>query len=161
LELLPGFQRNPQDLRSLYIRPAAIASAGLVAGGTSSTSLSRGPTNAAAAAAATNNQTSVTAVPTVGVAAARRVPLGAFSRVEMNSVPITVSHQGQFPVVTLSFNLAPGASLGDGVKAVNRVKDAVGLPAGIQTSFQGTAAAFEAALSNEVILILAALVTVY
>ena len=90
-----------------------------------------------------------------------QVPLSAFSRVELISVPITVNHQGQFPVVTFSFNLAPDASLGDAVNGVNRVKDELGLPASIQAAFQGTAQAFQASLANEWVLILAALVTVY
>src|SRR6185312_15305580 len=90
-----------------------------------------------------------------------QVPLSAFSHVETTSVPITVNHQGQFPVVTLSFNLAPNASLGDAIKAVNRVKTEIGMPASIQGAFQGTAEAFEASLANEPMLILAALVTVY
>jgi multidrug efflux pump len=87
--------------------------------------------------------------------------LSAFSEVKLSSAPITVSHQGQFPVVTLSFNLAPGASLGDAVKAVNTVKDEIGMPASIQGAFQGTAQAFTASLANEPVLILAALITVY
>src|SRR5207244_6683944 len=74
---------------------------------------------------------------------------------------LTVNHQGQFPVVTVSFNLAPGASLGDAVAAVNQVKQDLGMPASIQASFQGTAQAFQASLVNEPFLILAALVTVY
>ena len=90
-----------------------------------------------------------------------QIPLSAFTHVEMHSVPITISHQGQFPVVTLSFNLAPNVSLGDAIKAVNKTKDVSGLPPSIQAQFQGTAAAFENSLSNEWILILAALVTVY
>jgi multidrug efflux pump len=77
------------------------------------------------------------------------------------AVPITVNHQGQFPVITLSFNLSPTASLGDAVNAVNRVKDEIGLPPSIQAEFQGTAQAFQASLANEWVLILAALVTVY
>jgi multidrug efflux pump len=89
------------------------------------------------------------------------VPLGTFTRLESSNVPLTVNHQGQFPVVTVSFNLAPGASLGDAVIAVNQAKEEIGLPASIQTSFQGTAQAFQASLSNESPLILAALVTVY
>jgi len=89
------------------------------------------------------------------------VPLGTFTRLESSNVPLTVNHQGQFPVVTVSFNLAPGASLGDAVIAVNQAKKEIGLPASIQTSFQGTAQAFQASLSNESPLILAALVTVY
>ena len=72
-----------------------------------------------------------------------------------------MNHQGQFPVVTLSFNLAPGASLGEAVEAVNRVKDELGMPASIQAAFQGTAEAFQSSLSNEPILILAAVITVY
>jgi multidrug efflux pump len=81
--------------------------------------------------------------------------------VEETSAPITVNHQGQFPVVTLSFNLAPGASLGDAVKAVNQVKEKIGLPPSIQAGFQGTAQAFQASLSSEPLLILAAIITVY
>ena len=64
-------------------------------------------------------------------------------------MPITVNHQGQFPVVTLSFNLAPNASLGDAVTAVNKVKDELHLPASIQAQFQGTAQAFQTSLANE------------
>jgi multidrug efflux pump len=77
------------------------------------------------------------------------------------AVPITVNHQGQFPVITLSFNLAPNASLGDAVNAVNKVKDDLGLPPSIQASFQGTAQAFQASLANEWLLILAALAAEY
>jgi len=89
------------------------------------------------------------------------VPLAAFTHMEEMGAPITVNHQGQFPVVTLSFNLAPNASLGDAVKAVNKVKDKIGLPLSIQAEFQGMARAFQASLANELLLILAAIVTVY
>src|SRR5207253_11039665 len=70
-------------------------------------------------------------------------------------------HQGQFPVVTISFNLARGESLGAAVRAITQTKDELGLPPSIQADFQGTAEAFQASLSNEPLLILAALVTVY
>ncbi len=90
-----------------------------------------------------------------------QVPLSAFTRLEQTTVPLAINHQGQFPVVTLSFNLAPGASLGTAIDAVNRVRNDMHLPASVQTSFQGAAAAFEAALANEWILILAAVITVY
>ena len=90
-----------------------------------------------------------------------QVPLSAFTHLEQTTVPITVNHQGQFPVVTLSFNLAPGASLGDAVDAVNKVKQEIAMPASIQAAFQGTAQAFQASLANEPYLILAALITVY
>jgi multidrug efflux pump len=72
-----------------------------------------------------------------------------------------LNHQGQFPAVTLSFNLAPGASLGAAVNAVERARQELGLPPSIHATFQGTAAAFLRSLSNEPILILAALITVY
>jgi multidrug efflux pump len=79
----------------------------------------------------------------------------------MTAVPITINHQGQFPVITLSFNLAPKASLGDAIAAVTKAKNSLGMPASIQGAFQGTAAAFENSLTGEPMLILAALVTVY
>jgi len=80
---------------------------------------------------------------------------------ESTTAPITVNHQGQFPVVTLSFNLAANGSLGEAVKAVTRVKNELGMPASIQAQFQGSAASFESSLANEPMLILAALITVY
>jgi multidrug efflux pump len=75
--------------------------------------------------------------------------------------PLSINHQGQFPVATVSFNLAPGASIGQAVDAVNKVKADMGMPASIQAGFQGTAASFEASLANEIWLILAAIITVY
>jgi multidrug efflux pump len=90
-----------------------------------------------------------------------QIPLSAFSHMVTTTVPITVNHQGQFPVVTLSFNLAPNASLGDAVKAVNQVKHQMNAPPSIQAAYQGTAEAFQASLANEPVLIAAALVTVY
>jgi multidrug efflux pump len=90
-----------------------------------------------------------------------QVPLSAFTSITTAPTALALNHQGQFPVVTLSFNLAPNASLGDAVNAINRVKQDIGLPPSIQATFQGTAAAFLKSLSNEPILILAALVTVY
>ena len=89
------------------------------------------------------------------------VPLDAFTHFRESTATLAVNHQGQFPVVTASFNLAPGKSLGDAVTAINAAKDEIGLPRSIQATFQGTAAAFQASLANEPILILAALVTVY
>jgi multidrug efflux pump len=89
------------------------------------------------------------------------VPLGAFTRIEQMSAPLSINHQGQFPVVTVSFNLAPGVALGEAVAAVNQAKQNVGMPASVQTSFQGTAQSFQASLANVPLLILAAIVTVY
>jgi multidrug efflux pump len=89
------------------------------------------------------------------------VPLSAFTRLDRASTPLTISHQGQFPAATLSFNLAPGESLGNAVQAIQQAEQEIGMPASIHSSFQGTAAAFQSSLKNEVWLILAALVTVY
>jgi multidrug efflux pump len=90
-----------------------------------------------------------------------QVPLSAFTRMEPGSTPLTLNHQGQFPVVTLSFNLAPNAALGDAVNAINKIKSDLNMPPSVQGLFQGTAAAFQNSLANEPILILAALITVY
>jgi multidrug efflux pump len=89
------------------------------------------------------------------------VPLSAITQVQPGNTPLAVNRQGQFPVSTVSFNLAPGVSLGDAVDAVNRTKDELDMPASVQGKFQGTAAAFQRSLANEPILILAALITVY
>ncbi len=89
------------------------------------------------------------------------VPLSAIAHIERSNTPLTVNHQGQFPVVTISFNLAPNVSLGDAVKAIDGVQRDLAMPASIEASFQGTAQAFEASLANEPLLILAAIITVY
>src|SRR5882672_6668266 len=90
-----------------------------------------------------------------------QVPLSAFTRFEPGVAALALNHQGQFPVVTLSFNLAPNAALGDAVNAINGVKQDLNMPPSIQATFQGTAAAFLNSLANEPILILAAVITVY
>jgi multidrug efflux pump len=135
LEVKPGFGRNPKDLGELFIRPAAAAS------------------GVSAVAASIHSSTTF---PNGG-----QIPFNTFSHVETTTVPITVNHQGQFPVVTLSFNLAPNTSLGDAVKAVDKVKADMGMPVSIQAAYQGTAEAFQSSLANEPVLITAALITVY
>jgi multidrug efflux pump len=89
------------------------------------------------------------------------VPLSAFTHFEPASTALAVNHQGQFPAITLSFNLAAGVALGDAVQAIEAAKHDIGLPPSIQADFQGTAQAFLASLANQPMLILAALVTVY
>ena len=89
------------------------------------------------------------------------VPLSAFTHFEPGSTPLAVNHEGQFPAVTISFDLASGYSLGDAVSAIDQAREQIGMPASIEASFQGTAAAFRASLKNEPLLILAALITVY
>ncbi|HXW82792.1 MAG TPA: multidrug efflux RND transporter permease subunit [Candidatus Binataceae bacterium] len=89
------------------------------------------------------------------------VPLSAFTTYQQTTVPLAVNHQGQFPAVTLSFNLAPGYALGDAVDEIDAAEKQMGLPQSIEAEFQGTAASFRSSLANEPLLILAALVTVY
>jgi len=139
LEVKPDFDRRPLDLSQLYIR----------SGETIATTPAPSPLHASAL--------SSTQVYPNG----SQVPLGAFTHIETTSVPITINHQGQFPVITLSFNLASDASLGSAIEAVNKAKDDLQMPDSIQGAFQGTAAAFSNSLANEPILILAAIITVY
>ncbi len=90
-----------------------------------------------------------------------QVPITAFTHVRQTTTPLAINHLGQFPSTTISFNVAPGGSLGEAVKAIKRVEGQIGMPLSINAEFQGTAAAFQSSLSNEPILILAALITVY
>jgi len=138
LEVDPQFQQSPENLKNIYVH----SSSGQAPSSGSGTSIT------ATSAASTSAPTT-------------QVPLSAFTRFEPSSTALTINHQGQFPVVTLSFNLAPNVALGDAVNAINKVANDLGMPPSVQATFQGTAAAFLRSLSNEPILILAALVTVY
>jgi multidrug efflux pump len=89
------------------------------------------------------------------------IPLAAFTHFEPSNTPLAVNHQSQFPSVTISFNLAPGVSLGQATLAIDKAQHSIGFPSTIQASFQGTAAAFMDSLSSEPILILTALIAVY
>ena len=91
----------------------------------------------------------------------QQVPLSAFTRFEPGTSSLVINHQGQFPVVTISFNLAPSASLGGATDAIEKARQEIGMPPSVQATFQGTAAAFLRSVSNEPLLILAALITVY
>ncbi len=90
-----------------------------------------------------------------------QVPLSALAKVREETAPLQINHQSQFPAANISFNLAPGVSLGAGVDAVQSAETEIGLPASIFTTFQGAALSFQATLGNELLLILAAIVTVY
>ncbi len=90
-----------------------------------------------------------------------RIPLGSITRVEETTGPLVINRQGQFPAVTVSFNPAPGVSLGKAVETVEETARQIGVPPSIRGSFQGTAKAFQSALNNEILLILAALIVVY
>jgi multidrug efflux pump len=133
LEVMPNFSATPENLRDIYIRPSTV------------TANSGAPTANGA---------------TVATSGAP-VPISAFTRLHNTNAALAVNHQGQFPVVTLSFNLAPGASLGDATKAIQQAEKDIQLPASIHASFQGTAAAFQNSLASEPYLILAAVITVY
>jgi multidrug efflux pump len=133
LEVMPNFAQNPDSLSDVYIRPSSVT-----------------PNSGAPTANAANVTTS-----------GSPVPMTAFTRINSTNTSLAVNHQGQFPVVTLSFNLAPGASLGEATRAIQDVEKEIQLPPSIHASFQGTAAAFQNSLSSEPYLILAAVITVY
>ncbi|MFZ3329272.1 MAG: efflux RND transporter permease subunit, partial [Candidatus Acidiferrales bacterium] len=164
LETMPEFQRNPTKLNDIYVRSALVSSS-LTTSPTSTivTSSTAGGGNSNPTPVATNSGPSSGSANPAPVTALNgaAVPLGAFTHFESRTAPLSVNHQGQFPVVTISFNLAPDASLGEATDAINKAQQEIGLPLSVQAAFQGTAASFQASLSNEPLLILAALVTVY
>jgi multidrug efflux pump len=169
LETQPEFQKNPSKLQDIYVR-SALAPTALTTGssGTQTVTATTSSGNSASSAAPSPSAVPNTAVSSgsanpspVATVNGGAVPLSAFTRFEMKSSPLSVNHQGQFPVVTISFNLAPGASLGEATKAIDKAQQEIGMPLSVQGAFQGTAASFQASLSNEPLLILAALVTVY
>jgi multidrug efflux pump subunit AcrB len=89
------------------------------------------------------------------------IPLTTFATVQAGSAPLSIVHEGQFPAVTLSFNLVPGRSLGEAVDAINRATGEIGLPDTVATSFSGSAAEFRSSLTSEPVLILAAILVIY
>ncbi len=172
IETMPEFQKNPAKLQDIYVRSAIAPSAtstGPSATNSAATSVVTATTATGGSAGTPSPSASSSALPSSGssnptaVAGTNgaAVPLSAFTHFQSKTAPLSVNHQGQFPVVTLSFNLAPNASLGEATKAIEKAQQEIGMPLSIQAAFQGTAASFQASLSNEPILILAALVTVY
>jgi multidrug efflux pump len=184
MEAQPLFQATPNTLNQLYIQANASANATGAAAASSfaaSGSASAGsnaltstplytpsasnmtPATTALQQAAALAATSVGAgqAGTTTSATPNAVPLSAIARFENTTEPLSITHQGQFPAVTVSFNLAPNAALGDAISAINRVHDHMHMPPSMQAGFEGTAASFTNSLRNEPILILAALVTVY
>jgi len=166
LETMPDFQNNPAKLNDIYVRSGAAATVSTSTPSQTITSTTAsGSTGGAASpnasASSSTSGTGSSSPPMVSSANGAAVPLSTFTHFESSSAPLSVNHQGQFPVVTISFNLAPNASLGDATEAIDKVQQSIGMPLSVQAAFQGTAASFQASLSNEPILILAALVTVY
>jgi multidrug efflux pump len=190
LETAPEWQRNPSNLGSLYIQAngsAGAVGAGAATSFSSSASASAGSNALTAAVRYTPGSSALTPPASVITAPAfiggssagsgitsgttpntttistspSAVPLAAFTHAESITEALSINHQGQFPSVTVSFNLAPDASLGTAITEIDKVAKDIGFPATIQSDFQGTAASFRNSLSNEALLILAALVTVY
>ncbi len=138
LEALPQWQQNQDSLKDIYVQVGSASA------------------NLASTIALAGTNTALT-----GAAPISQAPLRSFTTFKRVQTPITINHQGQFPVVTLSFNLAPGASLGAAVQAIRKATTDLGMPGSVEPTFQGTARAFENSLANESLLILAAIVTVY
>jgi len=182
LETQPQFQLDPNKLEDLYIQ--ASASSGTSGPGASNSFSSSGSSAAGSNAATTsvlytpsaaaltppanalspgsNSTASGSSVKTASSSTlSNAVPLSAFTHFQRATESLSINHQGQFPSVTVSFNLASNAALGSAITAINKVQRDMHMPASLQAGFQGTAASFENSLSNEPLLILAALVTVY
>jgi multidrug efflux pump len=180
LEVGPHFKQDPKMLNNIYI--LANASSG-ASGAGAATSFSASGSSAAGSNALTSTakltpstnalvppsnalsgkvaSTGAGSAGTSSSAIATQVPLSAFCHFEPTTEPLSISHQGQFPAITVSFNLAPNASLGAALSAVDKLQKDMHMPDSIQAGFQGTAASFQASLLNEPLLILAALITVY
>ncbi|MBL8666292.1 MAG: efflux RND transporter permease subunit [Rhodospirillales bacterium] len=178
MEVSPQYRQSPEALASLYVSSkggpvrgsqATNAAAGTISAAT--TAANSGQAAAAIASDAARNQRAnqigtagrggVSTGSAVSTSASTMVPLAAFSRFSVGNTPLAVNHQGHFVASTLSFNLAPGKSLGDAVDVIQRTMREIGMPASIQGGFQGTAKIFEQSLANQPLLILAALVSVY
>jgi multidrug efflux pump len=182
LETAPNFQQSPGRLQDLYVQTNA--SAGGSGPGASSSFASSGSSSAGSNATTTSvaytpssavlsaplnaiksgvgaNGTSSTANASVSSVSSNAVPLSAFTHLEKATEALSINHQGQFPAVTVSFNLAPDAALGGAITAIEKVQQSLNMPASVQYGFQGTAASFQGSLANEGLLILAALAAVY
>jgi len=182
LESEPQFQLDPEKLNKLYIQSnSAATTTGAPASTTGNGSTSAGsnalttsplftpsantlspPVNALTAGTSTSTSSKgATSAGSTSSAYSSAVPLSAFSHFETRTAALSINHQGQFPAITVSFNLAPGAALGNAISAVTKIQQDLHMPASVQADFQGTAASFRNSLSNMPLLILAALVTVY
>jgi multidrug efflux pump len=179
LETAPQWQQNPANLRDLYIQSNASSGASGAGAATSfsaSASASAGSNALTTSVRYTPSSLAVSAPSSVlagtaggGAAAIRTtassganaIPLSAFTQMHNTTEALSINHQGQFPSVTVSFNLAPNASLGTAISDIEKVVKSLHFPASLQSDFQGTAASFHNSLSNEALLILAALATVY
>jgi multidrug efflux pump len=156
LEVDPAYQKNPSSLDSIYITPSSSTTAAATA-----TASTGGPSFVSASASTSTTATTSTSAAAAPGTAPIPAPLSAFAHWNTQSGPLTVNHQGQFPVTTISFNLGNGYSLSDAVTAIDAAKKELHLPKSIDAAFQGATQAFQNSLTSEPLLILAALVTVY
>src|ERR1700751_5716636 len=183
LESEPQFQLDPNKLNHLYIQSASsIGQSGAPASSSSGKGSTSAGSNALTGSAmftpsantlappanaltsSTNSATSSRGSTSAGATSstyAAAVPLGVFSHFETTTQPLSITHQGQFPAITVSFNLAPNAALGGAISEITKIQQDMHMPASLQADFHGTAASFRNSLSNMPLLILAALVTVY
>jgi len=181
LEAQPQFQLNPDKLSHMYLQAgAASGSTGAGASSSSGRGSTSGGSNAFTASAlyspvagtllppvrvltsgVSTSSSGVNAAGTSSAVPSNAIPLSAFCHFETITEPLTITHQGQFPSITVSFNLAPNASLGGAIDTITKLQKGMNMPPSVQADFQGTAASFRNSLSNEPLLILAALVTVY
>ncbi len=183
LESEPQFQKNPDKLNHLYVQSGT--STGTSGAGASSSFASSGsssagsnaltgsalytpsantlvpPANALSASTSVASNKGAGSAGTPSSAASSAVPLSAFSHFAKTTEPLAITHQGQFPAITVSFNLATNAALGGAIEAVDKAQKDMHMPPSLQASFQGTAASFTNSLAGVPLLILAALVTVY
>jgi multidrug efflux pump len=180
LEVEPSFRIDPSNLNQIYIQantsqgtsgPGASTSFSASGSSSAGSNALTGPVLYTAAANtltppgnALSNKTASTGATSAGSTSStlsNLVPLSAFCHFENTTELLAINHQGQFPAVTVSFNLSPNTSLGEAISLVDKTQKDLHMPASIQAGFQGTAASFQASLTNEPILILAALITVY
>jgi multidrug efflux pump len=155
MEVDPKYSQSPDALNGIYIKTNGAT--GGTFGGAAPSAVAQVASATTAGAIASNG----VAIGGAPVATSRMVPLSAIAHYESRNAARQGNHQGQYPAITLTFNLAPNVALGDAVTALEKAQREMGMPSGVHASFQGTAQAFQDSLRNEPLLILAAIVTVY
>jgi multidrug efflux pump subunit AcrB len=160
MEVDPKYQLSPDSLNGIFIKASNVHGATTAMPATVSTAAPTAVSSAPAAATPPAAVAPASTAPSSSSGGAM-VPLSAIAHYENRRTSLAVNHQGQYPAVTLTFNLAPNVALGDAVTALEKVQAEMGMPSGIHASFQGTAQAFQDSLKNEPYLILAAVVAVY
>lgn len=176
MEVAPQYWQSPGALKGVYVSTAPASASGSqttnAPAGAVSASTSVSATTATTIAADSARNQAINSIASSGASSASSgspvstsvetmVPLSAFSHYEQGTTPLAINHQGLFASTTISFNLKPGQALGDATAILHDAMRGIGMPSSIQGSFSGTAATFVQSLSNEPLLVLAALVTVY